>query len=118
MADEDIEKRNPEVVDDQEPEDGEYLDTNVWDVLNNPDVAKDVGGVLRALSSAIEVWGKNQPQRFRAQFRVFLVAQIFALAIFAGVGFLGWLGVLNHETTAALLAGLIGYWYGQREKGK
>jgi hypothetical protein len=54
----------------------------------------------------------------KTQVQLQIVSYVFALFLFAGVGLLGWLKVLTSETTATILAALVGYWYGQRERHK
>ena len=40
----------------------------------------------------------------------------FSVAVFVGVAILGYLKVISGESTTALLGGLIGYWFGQRQR--
>jgi hypothetical protein len=40
----------------------------------------------------------------------------FSVAVFVGVAILGYLKVINAESTTALIGGLIGYWFGQRQR--
>jgi hypothetical protein len=41
---------------------------------------------------------------------------VFSVAVFVGVAILGYLKVISGESTTALLGGLIGYWFGQRQR--
>ena len=40
----------------------------------------------------------------------------FSIAVFVGVAILGYLKVISGESTTALIGGLIGYWFGQRQR--
>src|ERR1039457_137774 len=40
----------------------------------------------------------------------------FSVVVFVGVGFLGYLKVISGDSTTALIGGLIGYWFGQRQR--
>ena len=40
----------------------------------------------------------------------------FSFSIFIGVGILGYLKVISGDSTTALIGGLIGYWFGQRQR--
>jgi hypothetical protein len=40
----------------------------------------------------------------------------FGVVVFVGAGTLGCLKVIGSESTTALLGGLIGYWFGQRQR--
>ncbi len=40
----------------------------------------------------------------------------FSLVVFVGVATLGYLKVISGESTTALVGGLIGYWFGQRQR--
>jgi hypothetical protein len=102
-----------------EPEPGELEEApNLWEAIQHPRIAKGVENVLGAVTRAIDKWGENEPTRVKAQLQAVWLSYVFGLLIFVGIGFLGWLGILSHETTAAILAALIGYWYGQKEKQK
>jgi len=41
---------------------------------------------------------------------------VFSVAVFVGVAILGYLKVISGDSTTALLGGLIGYWFGQRQR--
>jgi hypothetical protein len=88
----------------------------MWDAIQEPTIAEGFQDVLGAVARAVDEYTRNAPKRLNVQARVVAMSQVFGILIFAGVGFLGWLGVVGHETTAAILAALIGYWYGQRER--
>lgn len=40
----------------------------------------------------------------------------FSVAVFVGVAILGYLKVISGESTTAIIGGLIGYWFGQRQR--
>ncbi len=90
--------------------------TTVWDAIQHPKIARGVENLLSAATRAVDEYSKNQPEVLKAHVRLAAWSYVFGFSIFAGVGFLGWIGVLSHETTATILGALIGYWYGQREK--
>ncbi len=117
MADEEREPSEPQEDGQEEGEESSDY-PSLLQFLEHPEVVKDIAGLIRAITGAIEVWGKGQPERTALSYRAFRVSQFFALAIFVGIGLLGWLKVFSGETTAAMLSALIGYWYGQREKTK
>ncbi len=45
-----------------------------------------------------------------------LLGVAFSIAVFIGVAILGYLKVISGDSTTALLGGLIGYWFGQRQR--
>lgn len=77
------------------------------DILKNPEVKK-------AINKAVDTWASMQPEEMKLKFRALHIGVLFSAFIFAGIGYLGWLGVISKEVTAGLLGTLIGYWYGQK----
>jgi hypothetical protein len=49
--------------------------------------------------------------------RTHIIGTCFSALIFVGVGVMGYLKVIPADGTMGLLGALIGYWYGQRQKG-
>src|ERR1700687_6226457 len=109
----------PPVVSEEEPEDdGPHVPVTLWEAIQEPKIAAGIETVLAAAARYIDEHAKNEPKRVRLAIWAMVSSYVFGLLIFAGIGFLGWHGILSHETTAAILSALIGYWYGQKEKEK
>jgi hypothetical protein len=102
----------------QAQDDEEFVPTTPWDAMQHPKIARGIENLLNAASDGVKEWTKNEPARVKLQARAVVLSYCFGYLIFASIGFLGWHGILSHETTAAMLSALIGYWYGKKEKEK
>ena len=73
--------------------------------------------VAKAIADWITAAARNTSSKPSLGKTALWLGLTFSLLIFLGVGLLGWFKVLSAEATAGLLGSLIGYWFGQRQRG-
>ena len=99
----------------QEPNDDE--ETSASD-----EIAYAVADLLRSqqLLDALKGWvaarTNEMPAETALKRQSLWLGVVFSIAVFVGVAILGYLKVISGDSTTALLGGLIGYWFGQRQR--
>jgi hypothetical protein len=104
--------------DSQEPDqDEEGEETSASD-----EIAYAVADLLRSqqMLDALKGWvtarTNEMPAETSLKKQSLWLGVAFSIAVFVGVAILGYLKVISGESTTALLGGLIGYWFGQRQR--
>jgi hypothetical protein len=72
--------------------------------------------LLDALKGWIAARTNEMPAETSLKRQSLWLGVAFSAAVFVGVAVLGYLKVISGESTTALLGGLIGYWFGQRQR--
>ena len=98
-----------------EPDENSYL-SGVNSILEAVANVIDTEKFVDAARAWVRCWTENRPSEASFRVQYFWGSLAFGLLIFAGIGVLGWLGVIPKEGTTGLLGILIGYWFGQRSK--
>ncbi len=94
--------------DDDDGDDGNQ-DVSLRDILENPEVTK-------AINTAVKAWADTRPDEMRLRFRSLHLGLLFGFLVLLVIGYLGYVSVLSKDVTGALIAALIGYWYGRQSK--
>lgn len=101
--------------DSQDPDEGEEASAS-------DEIAYAFAEVLRsqqlldALKGWVEARTNEMPAETSLKRQSLWLGVAFSVAVFVGVAILGYLKVISGESTTALLGGLIGYWFGQRQR--
>jgi hypothetical protein len=82
------------------------------------EIAYAVADLLRsdATRGWIEAKTRNLPADASMKQQSMWLGVGFSVVVFIGVGFLGYVKVISGDSTTALIGGLIGYWFGQRQR--
>lgn len=104
--------------DSQEPEEDEEGEEN----SASDEIAYAVADLLRSqqVLDALKGWvtarTNEMPAETSLKKQSLWLGVAFSIAVFVGVAILGYLKVISGDSTTALLGGLIGYWFGQRQR--
>lgn len=109
MANEDIEHDGQEREEEEGPSPSDEIAYAVADLLKSQQL-------LDATKGWIEARTRNLPADSSLKRQSLWLGVGFSLVVFAGVGVLGYLKVISGDSTTALIGGLIGYWFGQRQR--
>lgn len=94
--------------DDDQGDDGNQ-DVSLKDILENPEVTK-------AINTAVKAWADTRPEEMKLRFRSLHLGLLFGFLVLLVIGYLGYVTVLSKDVTGALIAALIGYWYGRQSR--
>jgi hypothetical protein len=95
--------------DDDDNSDGGNQDVSLKEILENPEITK-------AINTAVSAWANVQPEEMKLRFRSLHLGLLFGFLVLLVIGYLGYAGVLSKDVTGALVAALIGYWYGKQSR--
>jgi hypothetical protein len=101
----DVQKPN----DDEETSASDEIGYAVADLLRSPQLLDALKGWVAARTNEL-------PAETALKRQSLWLGVVFSVAVFVGVAILGYLKVISGDSTTALLGGLIGYWFGQRQK--
>jgi hypothetical protein len=80
-------------------------------LLNQPDVAKSIAGLINAVATKKTA----EPTIIKTSM---VLGLIFSFLIFVGIGVLAWFKIISGEATTGLLGALVGYWFGQKQASR
>jgi hypothetical protein len=86
------------------------VSTNCFNALAKAIMDKRSKG---AIAKLIETYADEFPVASKRRFQSLLWSHVFTLVVIAAIGVLGWLKIINGETTGTLLGGVVGAIYGR-----